>query len=92
MMIETLKGHRVEIKDELTVREHLEMKKRALASRELKNSDALALEEYLFKTYLVSLDGDLENVYERLLDTLNGQEYEQINKAIGDSIKISGKE
>ena len=92
MVIETTRGHKVEIKDELTVREHLEMKKRAISSRDLKSGDALALEEYLFKTYVLSVDGKTENAYDVLVDTLTGSEYEQVNKAIGETLKLSGKE
>lgn len=103
MLIETKHGHKVELKDELSARDHLFLKQyvgRKMTVRteggknipEIKGESIAELEVEGIKRYLLSLDGSTENAYERLLDTLTASELDQVLEAINEKKIDEGKE
>lgn len=103
MLIETKHGHKVEIKDELSARDHLFMKqyvgrKMTLRSEGGKNipeikGEAIAdLEVEGIKRYLVGFNGSVENAYDRMLDTLTASELDQVLEHTNKKKEEEGKE
>ncbi|RMD51932.1 hypothetical protein D6827_01100 [Candidatus Parcubacteria bacterium] len=105
-------GNKVELKENITARDHLELKHfitRRLKLRteqdgytksgkpqfntapEINGEDIAELEILTVKKYLVSFNGDKQNPYEKMMDTINGQEYEMIKEKIDELHSLQEK-